>query len=142
VNLRKDHYRIDRRVVVSATAAGNDSRSSLERARRRTLCIQTAAVLGAAPRKGAAAVDSPFGGGQSCLQVLASGYLSRLRTGRRSSASAVPACRRARRRTRVGDGRGEHGRTASVGGTSRAVGVVRGRPCEVQRVARARLDRP
>lgn len=92
MNLRKDHYRIDRRVVVSATAAGNDSRSSLERARRQTLCIQTAAVLGAAPRKGAAAVDSPFGGGQSCLQVLASGYLSRLRTGRRSSASAVPAC--------------------------------------------------
>ena len=62
MNLRKDHYRIDRVVFASSRGddRGNDSRSSLERARRRTRCIRTAAVNGVAPRKGATAVDSRF----------------------------------------------------------------------------------
>ena len=75
--------------------------SRLERARRRST------------------VDVSNGLGGHALPVLASGYLSRPVTRAcRSSAVVVPACAAGRRRPRGGPGRGEHGRTASVGGTA------------------------
>src|SRR6218665_1572102 len=113
VNLRKDHYRIDRRVVVSATAAGNDSRSSLERARRQTLCIPTAAGLRAAPPKSpppgrrAPAPAAPAGEGAEAAPA------RRRRTGRARADGERRrhlACRRRRTRSPV---RGSKSRSSS-----------------------------
>ena len=94
-------------------------------------------------------VDVTNGFGGHALPVLASGYLSRpVRSAggplRSSSSSSSPPVRRVGvggGRAPASDGESTGGRRASAAPRV-SVGVVRRRPCEVQRVARARLDRP
>ena len=57
MNLRKDHYRIDR-VVVCRKVAATGIGSRIRAVRRDTLYPNTAAVHGVGPRKGSAAVYS------------------------------------------------------------------------------------
>jgi hypothetical protein len=91
-------------------------------------------------------VDVTNGFGGHALPVLASGYLSRpVRSagGPLRSSSSSPPVRRVvgGGRAPASDGESTGGRRASAAPRV-SVGVVRRRPCEVQRVARARLDRP
>ena len=147
MNLRKDHYRIDR-VVRSCLSA-----------RRRPVTTRVA-------RWGAPVVERTLypngrglrcrapkgrdGGRQSMSRTVFAvtlyrcrrpGYLSRPLVVRSSVLCGRPRLcgGAAARRPRTGRARadGERRRSPRV-----SAGVVRRRPCEVQRVARARLDRP
>ena len=138
---------------LGSAATGDDSRSSLERARRGTHSVSerprlTVSRPERARRRSTVDVTNGFRGHAlpvsasrvplpSRLVVWSSVLCGRPPPSppvRRGSAAAAAA-----RRPRTGRARadGERRRSPRV-----SVGVVRRRPCEVQRVARARLDRP
>jgi hypothetical protein len=77
----------------------------------------TVSVLERDRRRSTVDVRNGFGG--HALPVLASGYLSRPVLWVVGPLRSRPRLCGGRRRPRAGPGRGEHGRTASVGGTAR-----------------------